>query len=471
MSSLGAGVIAVVAVSASVSGAAAARAPVVAHAAAAYQQCDQYFSPTRTASNPLGLTPAPPANPTTGDINPLVGSVPTLFVDGPAHGMAAGAIAQLLGINPNSYPDSYTWDHFWNDLITTFATKWEGDTTLRPEVLALAKIAAEPESQRLSLYSGGGGPGAIEQQTLKLFCYNLRADPNSIPLVQTFFIYPGGQYCPSLQEIIDNWPTFKRQIGEVAAGTHYHPAVFLLELDSIGSSACLSGGKVGAKPKPKPKPKPKKHRHHKHHMQPKLHAAADDPSDCATYTTRLGAWECELRYEIDALSVLPHTVVYTEGGYKDGTDATHAANVLKAIDVDVWHSATPNGFRGFYTNDTHNDWTHAEEIWGQEVSGMTHGLHFIVNTASNGRGPLRQNTMGGTVGLENLCNPPGRGLGPTDTTTIPNGSTYPNVDAFLWVHVPGRSSGPCNENDPAPGDFFPKYAIMLANNASSNLGP
>ncbi len=79
---------------------------------------------------------------------------------------------------------------------------------------------------------------------------------------------------------------------------------------------------------------------------------------------------------------------------------------------------------------------------------MTHGAHFVVNTAQNGQGPLL-NKHPPQQGVEDLCNPPGRGLGPRPTTS----TGFPHVDAFLWTHVPGNSSGSCNGGPPS-GDVL-----------------
>src|SRR5436309_367297 len=51
----------------------------------------------RDPANPLALPTAPPS----GD--PLQGA--HFFVDGPAHGQAAGAIASLLGMDPKRFSD------------------------------------------------------------------------------------------------------------------------------------------------------------------------------------------------------------------------------------------------------------------------------------------------------------------------------------------------------------------------------
>jgi cellulase/cellobiase CelA1 len=107
------------------------------------------------------------------------------------------------------------------------------------------------------------------------------------------------------------------------------------------------------------------------------------------------------------MAALSHTVVYVEGGYSDSNSVTYTARVLNAIGV--------NRIRGFFTNDTHEAWTIDEVRWATKVARRTHGAHFIVDTADNGRGPLLNRVKVGH-GIEDLCNPPKRGLGPPDTT-------------------------------------------------------
>jgi endoglucanase len=99
------------------------------------------------------------------------------------------------------------------------------------------------------------------------------------------------------------------------------------------------------------------------------------------------------------------------------------------------------------------------------VSKRAHGAHFIVNTASNGRGP-KLNPHPTTQGVENLCSPPGRGLGPRFNTQ----TGFPSADAFMWTHPPGNSSG-CGPGAPPSGDFWAAYAIGLASRANQQLGP
>lgn len=376
-----------------------------AHAADA-QQCADPYPATRDASNPLDLPTAPGADPLTGA---------NFFVDGPRHGEAAGAIAKLLGLNPNRYPDSYSWARFEASLGRgKLHRKLARNKRLARKVALLSKLAAEPEGQRFSLYSAGGGPGAIFAQVQKIFCHNLTADPGSIPIITTYFLYQAG-YCESSSEIIDHRPTFERQVNEMVQGIENRPAVMLLELDAIGSSSCMA--RSGALPE----------------------------------------WEADMRYEINAVASLPHTVVYIEGGYSDGNSAAYTAKVLNAVGV--------SSIRGFYTNDTHLNWTIDEIKWGDKVSAMTGGSHFIINTADNGRGPKR-NPHPVKQGNEDLCNPPGRGAGPPTTTQ----TGVPAVDAFMWTHVPGSSSGTCNGGTPS-GTFFLARALTESANANARLGP
>src|SRR5690242_8046589 len=69
--------------------------------------CSDPHSWQRDPTNPLAL-PNPPGP------NPLNGA--NFFVDGPAHGAAAGAIASVLGLNPKNFPDNYSWAQFRQEL-------------------------------------------------------------------------------------------------------------------------------------------------------------------------------------------------------------------------------------------------------------------------------------------------------------------------------------------------------------------
>jgi endoglucanase len=346
--------------------------------------------------------------------NPLAGA--KFFVNGPAHGSAAGAIARMLGVDPTSYPDDYSWVRFKHDLdFGPLHTKLGGHPALSHKVKLLEKIASEPEAQRFSAYAQGGGPGAIYSQVQKIFCHNLTADPGTVPIITTYFLHPAAGSCASTSQLTAIGPVFRRRIDEMAAGTGNRPAVYLLEVDAFGSSSCMA--RIGD----------------------------------------LSQWEAYVQYEVDKISALPHTVVYLEAGYSDANPAAYTARALNASGI--------HKIRGFFTNDTHINWTVKEVHWAERVSRLTHGAHFIVNTAQNGRGPKR-NPHPVTQGNEDLCNPPGRGLGPPPTTD----TGFPSADAFLWTHVPGNSSGHCH-GGPDAATFWAARAIGLAAHANDRLGP
>jgi endoglucanase len=366
----------------------------------------------RDLANPLGLPTTPP----TGD--PLEGAL--FFVDGPRHGQAAGAIAQLLGMDPTRFSESESW--------ASFQSAHASAINANPKARLLSKIAGQEETQNVSLWSHGGTPNGIYAQTRKLLCNNMSADasPAPVPVLSTIFIYPNGQFCPTASEISGWQRKFHSLVNAMAAAIGSKRAVIVEEIDSIGASGCIKG-------------------------------------------RPLGVWLADLKYESQVFSKLPHTVVYAEAGYSDGNSPSFTAARL-------WRAGI-NQVRGFYTNGTHFAWTLDEIRWAEAVSNdiyrISHGryrAHFVVNTAQNGRGPLvPRNRV--KYGNEVLCNPPGRGLGP-----MPTGSPTPSfqyLDGYLWTGVPGRSHNSNCPNGPwQPGGVFDdRFARELAQNANQQLGP
>jgi hypothetical protein len=369
----------------------------------------------RDPANPLALPTPPPAG------QPLFGA--HFFVDGPHHGQAAGAIAQMLGLDPKTFPDSYSWAQFQQ----TYGSRFNA------EEQALAKIADQEETQNVSVFAGGGGPGAIFGQTQKLLCDNAAADPTpaTVMVFSTFFIYPHGQFCPSLSAIRGWQGTFMRDVNEMASAIGNKRAVILEDIDSIGASTCL-------------------------------HGAA------------LTLWLHDLSSESKRFGQLPHAVTFAEAGYSDAQGPAFTAKRL-------W-TAGVNQVEGFYTNGTHFAWSINEIKWAEKVSNdlfrLSHGTyraHFVVNTAQNGQGPKR-NPHPVKQGIEDLCNPPGRGLGRMPTGNVnptADGLTFADLDGFLWTGVPGRShNSSCPGGPWKPGGVFdPRFALELAQGANQQLGP
>jgi endoglucanase len=350
-----------------------------------------------------------------GRVDPLRGA--NFFVDGPTHGAAAGEIARLLGYGANlpighylpAFPDDESWATFEQHVASVLPQQ---TSSVQRQIELLEKIADEPEAQRISNGAEGGNTADF---TRKLFCHNFTADPTGIPIISTYFLHEVLHGCPTTSEIDAYMPQFKARINGIVSQTGKRPAVYLLEVDGVGSSGCIA--RLGSMP----------------------------------------AWEAALRYEVDQFATLAHAVVYVEAGYSDANRPRYTARILNKIDI--------RRIRGFFTNDTHEQWTLNEIKWGNAVSRLTHGAHFVINTSQNGNGPLL-NRHPGRDGVEDLCNPPGRGLGPRPNTD----TGFKHVDAYLWTHVPGNSSGPCNGGPPS-GVFFPAWAEQLAAHANERLGP
>ncbi|MGW1076116.1 glycoside hydrolase family 6 protein [Streptomyces sp. NPDC002537] len=167
---------------------------------------------------------------------------------------------------------------------------------------------------------------------------------------------------------------------------------------------------------------------------------------------------------------------------------------------------------GFALNVSNFHTTPVTRAYGDRLSALLGGAHYIVDTSRNGNGPLvpgatppppaaapapvpKPAPVAGpkpsapapaagppaaaedtdTVGVDDdwfrsavgralrsggdepWCNPPGRALGTPPTTAT--GS--PLIDAFLWIKRPGESDGACRGAPPA-GHWWADYALRLA---------
>jgi endoglucanase len=156
-----------------------------------------------------------------------------------------------------------------------------------------------------------------------------------------------------------------------------------------------------------------------------------------------------LRHGVDVLSRLPNATIYLEGGASDWEPAQRTARQLRAIGIAE--------VRGFMLNATHQDWTSQNVEHGLEISRLTGGKHFVINTAENGRGPIHHHVSNGRR-ITVWCNPPNRGLGPPPTTDTSN----PMVDAYLWINRPGYAQS-CQHK---PIKWSPPRALSYARYAT-----
>lgn len=169
-----------------------------------------------------------------------------------------------------------------------------------------------------------------------------------------------------------------------------------------------------------------------------------------------------LRYGVDVLSRLPNATVYIEAGAADWEPAERTAKQLRYIGI--------HKVRGFMLNVTHDDWTAANIKHGLDISRRVGGKHFIINTGSNGRGPVHYRRLitrnpprwrRATV----FCHPLKRGLGIAPTTRTHSGK----VDAYLYIGRPGFSGGSCNGGPLPIGSWWEESALMHARYATTWL--
>jgi endoglucanase len=168
-------------------------------------------------------------------------------------------------------------------------------------------------------------------------------------------------------------------------------------------------------------------------------------ADCLSGDQRQERFDL-IRYAVDTLTRDPAAAVYIDGGHSRWVSAEEMANRLNQVGVAK--------ARGFSLN-TANFYTTDEEIgYGEAISALTNGSHYVIDTSRNGAGPAPDSPL-------NWCNPSGRALG-TPPTTATAGA---HADAYLWIKRPGESDGTCDRGEPQAGSFINKYAIELADNA------
>jgi endoglucanase len=156
-----------------------------------------------------------------------------------------------------------------------------------------------------------------------------------------------------------------------------------------------------------------------------------------------------LAYAVKAFARLPHTAVYIDAGNPGWVrPVTGLVGPLRAAGI-----AKADGFAlnvsNFYSN---------KKVirYGRALARRLHGAHFVIDTSRNGNGATLKDDPGGP----RWCNPPGRAIGHSPTTS----TGQRKVDAYLWVKTPGASDGPCRAGAPPAGHWWPDYALGLVRN-------
>ena len=197
--------------------------------------------------------------------------------------------------------------------------------------------------------------------------------------------------------------SYREWIDSIAAGLGSSPGAIILEPDALAMADCLSGGQ------------------------------------------RQERFDL-IRYAVDTLTRDPGAAVYVDAGHSRWVSAETMADRLNQVGVD--HA------RGFSLNTTNYYSTDEEIGYGEAISGMTNGAHYVIDTSRNGAGPAPEQEL-------SWCNPAGRALGTPPTTD----TAGPHVDAYLWIKRVGESDGSCGRGEPSAGTFVSQYAIELASNA------
>jgi endoglucanase len=291
-------------------------------------------------------------------------------------------------------------------LAANQARKWRQS---HPQWAAMMDvIAQQPEVHRWGNWTGPN-PGIEVSQYLE----RAAADaPGTVPEFATYWLVKPKLIHPHCGHYADSparQAAYHRWIESLASGVGDYRAIMFLEMDSLITVNCLS----------------------KHGVAVRMH---------------------ELHDAIDILSKLPRLVVYVDAGAGDAIPAARTARMLRAAGV--------SEIQGFFVNSTHMDWTRHEIRYGDEISRLTGGKHFVVNTAMNGRGPTHPPDRRHN-GNENICDPPKAGLGPKPTFD----TGFKHVDAFAWIANPGRSPGSCAPGAPPTGVWWPQRALQLVQNA------
>lgn len=111
---------------------------------------------------------------------------------------------------------------------------------------------------------------------------------------------------------------------------------------------------------------------------------------------------------------------------------------------------------GFALNVSNVAATTLSVAYGEKLSALVGGKHFVIDTSRNGIPGSNANDW---------CNPKGRALGTRPTTN----TGHPLIDAYLWVKPPGESDGTCG-GGPAAGRWWAEYALELSRMAATLSG-
>lgn len=136
-------------------------------------------------------------------------------------------------------------------------------------------------------------------------------------------------------------------------------------------------------------------------------------------------------------------LVYIDAGHARWKSPEVMASRLRAVGIDA-----ADGFSLNVSNYLANS---ANIAYGERLSRLLGGKHFIIDTSRNGLGTA-----------SDWCNARGQALGIAPTTR----TGHPLVDAYLWVKQPGESDGTC-QGGPKAGNWWTEIALELSRAATA----
>ncbi len=151
-----------------------------------------------------------------------------------------------------------------------------------------------------------------------------------------------------------------------------------------------------------------------------------------------------MKYAVETFKAKGSISVYIDAGHPRWKSASTISTRL--INAGIANAA------GFSVNVSNFLLTSDNVTYGNAVSALVGGKHYVIDTGRNGLGPTTDYQW---------CNPAGRALGLRPTSATGNSL----IDAYLWLKTPGESDGACNGN-PGAGTWMPEYALGLAQRAA-----
>jgi len=162
-------------------------------------------------------------------------------------------------------------------------------------------------------------------------------------------------------------------------------------------------------------------------------------NDCNNVDTRVA----QIRDAVSRLNATDSAItgtdisIYLDGGHSTWLAADVQAGLLQRAGIE--------NVRGFATNVSNFNTTQSEQAYDEQVSALTGGSHYVIDTSRNGNGTNGE-----------WCNPSGRKIGDTPGTAGIAGKQ----DANLWIKNPGESDGDCN-GGPGAGQWWSAGAVAL----------